>query len=230
MLSNVLLLVFVGASSGSFLLNYQEQFSALSKRVTWELTAAHETNRVQNRLLRRDVLAKIGIGTVALRTIRFETNQTVAALRRRPNADQECLDSVDTSLDSMFHKSERMLQQCVTDLVDTLQTDFDNRFYAVAMELQRESTYMLKTVLDSFGEVNPMLFLEDIEGRLDAELDHFNQAWLAGQYKLQEDLEMHTVLTDKVVGIITSCADGMVNTLPLNVNNIINFAEDYCLS
>lgn len=229
MLFIVVLLSLVAFGGGSFLPPYQARFADLSNRITWGLTVSRETNRAQNQLLLREILVEIANGTVALRRIRYESNLKLASFRAKSGSDQDCLDSVGTSLDSLFGKAEQFLQLCVGDLYQAIQRDAAERFHPLVAYLHRESTYILQTTLDAVAEWNPLIYSDELEGRLDAEMDHFTESWISGQMDLEEDLYQHEDLKAEVVQKIHECSDGMVGILPQNIDNIMYYAENNCL-
>lgn len=172
---------------------------------------------------------EIAEGIVQLRGIRYETNLKLNMYKTQDGADLDCLQSVEDSVDSLFLKAEQFLQLCVEDLDQSLRWDAEARFYPLAAYLQQESVFVVKTTLDALGEWNPLVDREELEGRLDAEMDHFTEDWIVGQSDLNEELEQHEELRERVVFKINECSDGMVAILPQNVANIMYYAENYCL-
>lgn len=213
-----------------FLNIYQRQFTDLNREMLQLLSGAYLKNSDLHRsFIEGDVLQYVGRATHELQTINKDVLRQMAVLRNDTVVDLVCLDTIEASLYDEIERSELWLQLCVSQMYVFLKEDVEIRFHPLTWTLHREATTMLRTAVDALAEVDPVKNQEDVEGRLDAELDHFNEVVYGSSEEFEREFERHSELREAVVGTMHPCIEELKFYFLVTMYNLLGFAYDTCL-
>lgn len=221
---------FSGVQGEGFLNIYQRQFEGLNRELIESLSEAYRKNSDLHRgFIEDDVLQYVGTATYLMQTVNQDVLGQMKLLRNVTYVDNICMDTIEASLYMEIERSEMWLQLCVSQMYVFLKEDVYIRFHPVSWRLHRESSTMVRTAVDALSEVNPVKEQEDVEGRLDAELDHFNEVVYGSAEEFEMEYERHNALREAVVGTMHPCIGDLEFYFLVTMYNLLGFAYDTCL-
>lgn len=222
---------FVGVNGEGFLNIYQRQFETLNREVIESLSEAYRKNSDLHRgFIEDDVLQYVGTATYLMQTVNKDVLGQMKILRNETEVDDLCLDTIEASLYMEIERSELWLQLCVSQMYVFLKEDVYIRFHPMSWRLHREASTMVRTAVDALSEVNPVNEQEEVEGRLDAELDHFNEVVYGSAEEFNVEYERHAALREAVVGTMHPCIGDLEFYFLVTMYNLLGFAYDTCLN
>ncbi|XP_050070960.1 uncharacterized protein LOC126558915 [Anopheles maculipalpis] len=214
----------------TFLDTYQGQLAELHKQMKTEIGKRfRENSELNGAMIERDLIPLLAEGTVAIREANSDLQDLIAFLRPS-DATGECWASVDALIYLYKIFSQWDLQDCAyAGYARWMREDGRVRFYPVAHELHRASSEVINAIVGVLSEDNVITNGEEVEGRLDANLDHFNEVSIEGLQDLDEELEKHNDRRDAIEQFMRQCIDRTIATSREDVDYTVRYAEDFCL-
>ncbi|KFB36031.1 AGAP002298-PA-like protein [Anopheles sinensis] len=217
---------------GTFLLTYQNQLAELHKLMKTEIGQRFRQNSVLNAgLIEQELLPVLAECTIAIRSANQDLIERIASIR--PNGTDgvsECWDTVDSLLYVHTLLPQWDLQDCAYGgYSQWMRDDARERFYPRALELHRISSEVINTIVGVVSEDDPVTDAAEVEGRLDASLDHFNEMWIDGLQDLEEDLERHNDRQQAIEAYMRECIDRTISTSQEDVEYTVRYAEFFCV-
>lgn len=224
------LLALATGAQGTFLDTYQQQLAELHKELKSEIGKRFRANSELNgEMIADDLLPVLAEGTVAIRAASREMEEQLAAIRPA-DAASECWSSVDGLVYLYRLFAQWDLQDCAyAGYARWMREDGRERFYPVAHELHRASSEVINAIVGILAEDNVVTDGAEVEGRLDANLDHFNEVSIEGRQDLDEELERHTVRAAAIREYMRECIDRTVATSSDDVAYTVRYAEYFCI-
>ncbi|XP_035904126.1 uncharacterized protein LOC118508442 [Anopheles stephensi] len=223
-------LLLVTVVQGTFLDTYQVQLAELHKQMKTEIGKRfRENSELNGVMITQDLIPLLAEGTVAIREANGELRGQVDTLRPS-DATGECWASVDALIYLYTQFAQWDLQDCTYGgYSQWMREDSRLRFYPVAHELHRASSEVINTIVGILAEDNVVTNGEDVEGRLDGSLDHFNEVFIEGLQDLDEEIEKHNDRSVAIEQYMRECIDRTIATSREDVEYTVRYAEYFCL-
>uniref|UniRef100_A0A182J7L6 Uncharacterized protein n=1 Tax=Anopheles atroparvus TaxID=41427 RepID=A0A182J7L6_ANOAO len=217
---------------GTFLLPYQTQLAELHKLMKTEIGQRFRQNSALNSgMIEQELLPVLAEGTVAIRGANQDLVGRIASIR--PNGtdgSNECWELVDSLVYLYTIFPQWDLQDCAYGgYSQWMRDDARERFYPTAHQLHRVSSEVVNAIIGVVSEDNPITEATEVEGRLDASLDHFNEMWIDGLQDLEEELERHNGRQQAIEAYMRECIDRTIATNREDVEYTVRYAEFFCV-
>ncbi|XP_035773778.1 uncharacterized protein LOC118456797 [Anopheles albimanus] len=227
---SLLLATVLPATDATYLETYQLQLGELHERMVTGIGSRFgENSALGKELVEQGVLPLVAEGTVAIRGANRELVEGVAALRPNETSD-DCWSTVDSLVYLYTQFAQWDLQDCVYGgYSQWLRYDASERFNPRAQELHRTSSDVISAIVEVLSEDNPVADAANVEGRLDANLDHFNELWIDGDQDLAEELDRHPLREEALGEYMRQCIDRTIEASRDDVLYTIAYAETICV-